>query len=405
MKTQKKRKAFSLSAYFVLFLLLTFFLLSSPAEGQEVVTKLKVVTEMANVRLKPDVGSIIIQQAPQGTILESTAKEGEWYLIKIKTEEGQIVSGYVHESVVTALEGPAQEREKTEIKKAPEKEVKKEPQKEKTEKKPLPKPAAAQLTPQPSKFRIEFSFFGGANYVSAEDLNNGAKGAADWRKAFLDQEQSGTVNLVHFSYIIGGELTFSLSSHLYIGLGADYFQAQQESAVKFLVGPVATETLTIRPKFQALPLRLFLTYQPFAFFYLKGGLEYYFAKCSYLYSFQGATALNQSGEAEAQNFGLIGAIGLERKLSSALSFFLELTGRYAKIKGFKGTHTEIDAAGTTSRQEGKLYYFYMRESPEGPLYPQLYVREKSPTGAEYEPREAVIDFSGLSLKAGFKIKF
>jgi hypothetical protein len=405
MKAPKKKKLFSPSAYFVLFLLPTFILLSFPAEAQEAVTKLKVVTEMANVRLKPDIGSIIIQQAPQGTILESIAKEGEWYLIKIKNEEGQIVSGYVHESVVIVLEGRAQEREKIETEKAPEREVKKEPQEEKKEKKPLPQPEATKAAPQPSKFRIEFCFSGGASYASAADLNNGAKGVADWRKAELDQEQLGTVSLAHFSYIIGGELTFSLSSHLYAGLGADYFQAQKESEVKFLVGPVITETLTIRPKFQALPLRIFLVYQPFSFFYMKGGLEYYFAKCSYLYNFQRAAPLNQSGEAKAQNFGLMGAMGLERKLSSALSFFLELTGRYAKIKGFKGTHTEIDAAGTTSRQEGKLYYFYRRESPEGPLYPQLYVREKSPTGAEYEPREAVMDFSGLSFKAGFKIKF
>jgi hypothetical protein len=405
MKAQKNRKNFLLPSYFVLFSLSIFFLVPSLTEGQEAVTKLKVVTEMANIRLKPDIGSIIIYQAPQETILESTAKEGEWYLIKIKTEEGQIVSGYVHESVVTVLEGPAQEKEKIEIKKAPEKEIKKELQKEKVEKKPLPKPEAAQPVAQPSKFRIELSFSGGVNYVWAGDLNNGAKGTADLRNAELYLQQQGTVDLVHFNYIIGGELSFSLPSHLYIGLGADYFQAQQESEVKFLDGPVIVETLTIKPKFQALPLRLFLAYQPFPFFYLKAGLEYYFAKCSYLYNFQRALPLYQSGEAKAQNFGLIGAMGLERKLSSPFSFFLELTGRYAKIRGFKGTHTDIDTTGTT-HQEGKLYYFLKATSSNGPSYPQLYIRQSLPTGfLESDAREAVIDFSGLSLKAGFKIKF
>mgnify|MGYP001035187124 CR=1 FL=1 len=407
MKEQKKQNAFSLSACSILLFLATIFLLSSPAEAQEAVMKLKVVTEMANIRLKPDIGSIIIHQAPQGTILESSAKEGEWYLIKIKTEEGQIVSGYVHESVVTVLEGPAQEKEKIEIKKVPETEVKKEAEKEKVEKKPVskPAPAPAPAAPQPSKFRIEFSFSGGANYVSAEDLNNGAKGAADWRNAELDQEKLGTVNPAHLSYILGGELAFSLSAHFYLGLGAEYFRGEKESVVKFLAGPVTTEILTVRPRFQALPLRLFLAYQPFPFFYLKGGLEYCFAKCSYLYNFQRAEFLNQEGEAKARSFGLVGTIGLERKLSSALSFLLEVTGRYAKIKGFKGTHSETDYTGAVSTQEGKLYYFYKRESPSGPSYPQLYVRDKLPTGAEYDPREAVIDLSSLSLKAGFKIKF
>lgn len=403
MKTPKKGKLLPLTAHFVLLLLPTFFLLSSMAEGQEAVTKLKVVTEMANIRLKPDIGSIIIQQAPQGTILESAAKEGEWYLIKIKTEEGQIVSGYVHESIVIVLEGPAQEREKIEIKKAPEKEAKKEPKRGKPEKKPLSKPAAAPSAPQPFKFRIEFSFSGGANYVSAEDLNDGATGAADLQEDKLPKEPQGTVQPAHLSYIIGGEIAFSLSSHLYLGLGADYFHGEKKSEVRFLDG--TTETLTVKPKFQALPLRLFLTYQPFPLFYLKGGIEYYFAKCFYLYDFQGATPWKHEGEAKAQRFGLIGAIGMERKLFSAFSYFLELTGRYAKIKGFKGTDTETDLARQDPTQ-GKLYYFLKSASLGGTPYPQLYVR-KDPTREYLEDkfREAVIDFSGLSLKAGFKIIF
>ena len=39
--------------------------------------KIKVVTEQANIRLEPDIGSAIIRQVSQGTILESTAKENE----------------------------------------------------------------------------------------------------------------------------------------------------------------------------------------------------------------------------------------------------------------------------------------------------------------------------------------
>ena len=48
------------------------FLFLSRAEGEEVLIKLKVVTEQANIRLKPAIGSIIIKQVPQGTTLEST---------------------------------------------------------------------------------------------------------------------------------------------------------------------------------------------------------------------------------------------------------------------------------------------------------------------------------------------
>ena len=91
------------------------FLFLARAEGEEVLIKLKVVTEQANIRLKPSIGSIIIKQVPQGTTLESTGKEGEWYLIKLKPDEEDRVSGYVHESMVIVLEGPPIEKEKKEI--------------------------------------------------------------------------------------------------------------------------------------------------------------------------------------------------------------------------------------------------------------------------------------------------
>ena len=401
MKILKKRKALFPSACLILFFLSAFFLFPSSAEAQEAAIKLKVVTEMANIRLKPDIGSIIIYQAPQDTILESSAKEGEWYLIKIKTEEGQTVSGYVHESVVMVLEGPAQKKETIEIKKVPEKEVKKQPETKRAEKKPPAKPTTARPTPQPYKFHIDFSLSGGASYASVKDLNDGAEGAADLQKDKLYKEQQGSAQAAHLGYIIGGEIAFSLSSHLCLGLGADYFQGENESEVRFLDG--TTDTLKMKPKFQALPLRFFVIYQPLPLFYLKGGIEYYFAKCSYLYDFQGTPALKQEGEAKAQSLGLIGAIELERKLSSLLSYFLEITGRYAKIKGFKGTHTETNQ---TVPLQGKLYYFFKRASSGGDLYPQLYIRKNATTQPlEDNFRDAVIDFSGLSLKAGFKIKF
>ena len=94
----KTRKAGSLLVVLSLLFL-------SSAEAQESIPKLKVVTEMANVRLKPDIGSVIIHQVPQGKIIETTGKQGEWFLVKIEIEEGQEASGYVHESTVIVVEG------------------------------------------------------------------------------------------------------------------------------------------------------------------------------------------------------------------------------------------------------------------------------------------------------------
>ncbi len=376
------------------------FILSPAAERQEAVTKLKVVTEMANIRLKPDIGSVIIYQVPQGTILESTAKEGEWYLVVITTEDGERVQGYVHESIVVVVERPVEAKKP--IRKVPEQEVLKGP--EKIQEKPIIQPISREPSHKPYRLRMEITLSGGGSSVSASDLNNGAVGVVDFHEDDTHWERDGEVSPAHLGYIFGGEISFSLSSRLFLGLAADYLHGERESLVEFQQG-LSTETLTVRPEFQALPLRAFVCYYPFLPVYLKGGVEYYFARGSYFYNFQGSDPRRQTGDAKARGLGLVGSLGLERKLSSAWSLLLEVTGRYARIDGFKGTHTEVDSTGTVT-EEGKLYYFEKSTGPDGTLYPQLYIREKLPTGyLEYNAREAVIDFSGVTVKTGFKLRF
>ena len=97
------------------FLLACSLLFLAAARGEEALRKLKVVTEQANIRLKPSIGSIIIKQVPQGTILESTAQQGDWFLIQLSPDELEQVTGYVHESMVIIIEGPPKEQEEPEI--------------------------------------------------------------------------------------------------------------------------------------------------------------------------------------------------------------------------------------------------------------------------------------------------
>ena len=375
------------------------FLFLARAEGEEVLIKLKVVTEQANIRLKPAIGSIIIKQVPQGTTLESTKKEGEWYLIKLKPDEEDRVSGYVHESMVIVLEGPPIEKEKKEIREELE-------EREKIEEIPLPQPVVP--TPparQPSKSLFELYFSLGGSYISGGDLNRGIQGLADYHSDLLADRGTGEVNATHLSYILGGELTFPLSSRFLLGLGADYFLRERESVVEFQEGP-STETLILRPKIQAFPLRLVISYYPFPSFYVKSGIEYYFAKYAYLYRSLRLGLWEQwQGEAEAQGFGFVAGFGYELRLSSVFSFIVEATGRYAKIKGFKGKDRFQDSTGLDRTEEGTLYIYNKGTSQEN-SYPNLFIRKDKPTEANvFDPRKAVINFSGFSLKTGFKIKF
>jgi len=402
----------------------------SVARGEEVLRKLKVVTEQANIRLKPSIGSIIIKQVPEGTILESTGQEGEWFLIKLTPDELEQVSGYVHESMVIIIEGPPKEQEEPEIiieeeviekpkeivkpKEEEQEEPEKPEEEEKIEEPPTKEPVITPpsqpvVTPpppsKPPKFLFDLVFSGGGSFISGGDLNDGSQGLADYRSYILAVQPQGQAKPAHLSYILGGELTLALSSHFSLGIGVDYFLGERQSLVEFPEGP-SSETLTTHPKMQAVPLRLAIYYYPVRNFYAKIGVEYYLAKCAYYYRFERAGSWEEwRGEATAQDFGILAGLGFEFELTPSFNFIIEATVRYARISGFKGRDRSKDSTGTDHIEEGTLYFYQVQTAGED-SYPLLFIREDTPTEANvFDPREAVINFSGLSLKTGFKIKF
>lgn len=380
----------------ILILLPLLFLLGMTTHAQEVILKLKVVTEQANIRLKPDIGSIIIQQVPKGTILESSGKEGDWYRIHIETEEPESSLGYVHQSLVIEISPPRTKEKEPE-------EVEEEPKEEPTKIRvfpPMPPPSL------PARHQLDLFLSGGIDFVNGGDLNTGAQGLADFTKDSLALEGKAKINPVRLSYIFGADLSFPLLNHFSLGLGADYFLGEEESRVDFQLNSSTTHRFITRPKIQALPLRIFLSFQPISFFYLKTGVEYYFAECVYLYRYEREEGWQEwQGESKAQDFGFLGGFGLEWKVLSPLSFFLEAVGRYARIIGFEGKNTYRDSDGSVTTEEGKLY-FYQGKGAGEKTYPLLFVRKNKPEGFDVsEAKEAIVDFSGISLKVGIKIRF
>jgi opacity protein-like surface antigen len=371
----------------------------SAAYGQETTTKLKVVTEQSNIRLKPDIGSIIIKQVSQGTLLESTGKQGEWYRLQLASGEGQRATGYVHESTVIVIGLPPQKKETKEI-------IKDRAIREKIEEEPPPLPIPKIPVPSPpSKSYFSVSFFGGGNYASGGELNEGARGLADFYRFNLSIQGEGEIEAAHLGYILGGECSFRLSDHFTVGIGIEYFQGKKESLVEFREDS-SIQTLTTLPEFKAVPLRLFISYYPVPYFYVKTGIEYYTATCTYLYQFHGEPLWQEwKGEAKAHGFGIMGGLGFEVKFFSVLNFILEATGRYSKINGFTGTGEYRDSAEDYTTEEGKLYFYKAKVSEEN-IFPFLFIKEKKPTDAGIvAPREAIIDFSGITFRAGIKINF
>lgn len=394
---------------FIFFLMALLLLKSTQsARGQEFDIKLRVVAEQANIRLEPDIASIIIRQLSQGTILESTGKEGEWYAVKLFPKEGTPISGYVHESLVVVIESPPAVTEK------PQKIQEEEKQKKEVEVEPLeqekpriaPPPGIEAKTSREKKPRhFDFTLFGGGNYTVGGDLNEGTLGLVDFYSGILGISAKGDLKPVHYGFSLGGEFSISLTSRLSLGFAIESFPSKKESLADFSQA-MQTYTVKTRPKLNAVPVGITLFYSFIPDLYIKGGFSYYFAKCSYFYQIQKEEQMQEwQGKATAQGLGLQGGLGFNRSITPHLSLVVELAGRYAKIDGFQGKDTFRDTSGQILTEEGTLYLIQAKTS-EQQSYPLLFIRESKPREAGVlEAREAQIDFSGVSLKIGLKIRF
>ncbi len=378
---------------------------SIPAFSQE--PKLKVVTEVANIRSQPDIGSSILYQAEKNSLLEYLDRSGEWFKIRFQPEEGEPLTGYVHESLVVELFPLPDEKEQKEDPRQetpPEKEI---PPKIKIippEEKPVePEKIPPAVKPSPPPYYL--SIKGGFHYTNSGDLNSGAAGLADFYQDRLNASDPLKPDPHHVNYMFGADISFPLNSWFYLGVGADYYSGKTGTEIPFRPQDNKIE-ITTRPGLKALPVHfaadVFLT----PALYLRAGIEYIFASCSYYYRFsQGDYWQEWKGEAEAQAPGLLAGVGFTQKLNQFLDIFIEATGRYAKISRFKGTDTYQDSTGLSNQEKGYLYLFQAQTAPEK-TFDLLFIRDRKPSEAGVlNPQRATVDFSGVSIVFGLKFRF
>ena len=390
-----KNKARPIGCLMVLLLLA-----GSPILGAAPI-KLKVTAELANIRLKPSISSVIIRQIAQGEILEAVRKEGEWYLVKIEPDEGGNASGYVHESLVLPLEEIPKMDQRTQVA---------EPVAKKEDERPRRTEAAVRETPaapsgEGAASAWSFTISAGGNYAVGGDLNKGAQGLADYLGAQLTDASETTVAPAHMSFMFGGEAAIPLSSWLQIAFGADYYSSSKNSLVSYVPSETAP-TFAAKPQFRAIPISFALKIYPVESFYLKLGVAFFIANCGYYYRYESDLYWQEwKGDAKAQGFGYFGGLGYDWAVSESISLVFEALGQYAPIKGFRGTGTYQDSTiEEPLSEDGKLWAYDASEKSKS-TFPLLQIRGQRPTEAYVEnAREATIDFSGLSLRLGVKIK-
>ncbi len=378
---------------------------SGPAASQDL--KLKVVTEIANIRSQPDIGSSILYQAEMNSLLDYLDQTGDWFKIRLQTEGKEPLTGYVHKSLVIELfPVPPEAKQKQEERKEPLLEKEKPPKIESIT--PEEKPDHTEKVPPAVKAKqapYYLSFKGGFHYSHSGDLNTGASGLADFYQDQMNASNPIQPDPHHVNYMFGADISFPLSPRFYLGIGGDYYSGKTGTEIAF--GPQNNPVhLTARPGLKAVPVRFTADFFLIPSLYFRAGVEYYFAACSYYYRFsRGEFWQEWRGQAEAQATGLLAGLGFTRNLNQFLDIFVEASGRYAKIGGFKGTDTYQDSTGISSEENGYLYIYQAQSGPEK-AFDLLFIRDRKPSEARViNPERAVVDFSGISVVFGLKLRF
>jgi len=260
--------------------------------------------------------------------------------------------------------------------------------------------------------RFGIKLTGGINYLEVGDPNASLKGFADFLKdqaSLGSATPEGEFKKIHFGLDLEGDVIVYLTPRFGISFGSGYiFGMKGKDVNKIIVGG---QTFTEEVKVSAIPVKLgvyyFLPLSSRARFFLNGGIGYYFSKWSEAYRNEWSGGwFTIDREAKASGIGFHGGVGFELNLVSNISLVFEGQGRYAKIGGFEGDkESRAFIPGWESSTEGSLYYFEWLPWTDN-WYPMVDISGEEPSGDRIRNvREAEVDFSGFTFRAGIKINF
>jgi len=264
-----------------------------------------------------------------------------------------------------------------------------------------------------SKFSLRLQ--GGWAYLSAGDVNPGTQAFFNHYEALWPASTDG-YRAVHKGYEFGGDVIFELTPRLGVGIGGGYLQISRASSMLLydpeLISPYAS--VAAEPRMNAVPVRMsvYLTV-PLSTkfnFHADVGASYYFRahysdECRRIIwtmdEPSSVTYINNHVEKKGIPIGFQGGVGIEYELHHNFFVYLDARGRYARFRGLKGTSVlEID--DETFSEQGILYYESVPMLLGSPRL--IMVQSDPPDGPGGEPRQAVVDFSGVSLQFGIRIR-
>ena len=260
--------------------------------------------------------------------------------------------------------------------------------------------------------------YGGFSQAEAGDVNEGLDGYYEMCKLYSALgigTTTGGYTPLRAGYNFGADLVFQITPQIGIGIGAGYIRFSQSSLMTWSRDSEDIE-ISGTPTLSAVPIRLglFLTlplgkklnltvdFGAAAFAALKLDAQ---LRIEHLDGEWGERSLSARGSAPLDNIGYHGSLGFEFMVSPKVGFFVEVLGRYARLKNFE-TATELDRHidGQSETSEGRIYlgtYKFM-----GKDWSQFRVAGTPPVSVppDIVYTEPKIDLSGFSFQAGFRIR-
>lgn len=281
---------------------------------------------------------------------------------------------------------------------------------------------------QGERLSLKLSF--GPHFIGKGDINNSIESLNSlWTeyKGTFGGNLSGQFKTLRYKPSIEGELRINLISGLALNLAMSYFSDKKEGTVNYQQPGVQEVSHYLLNEVKALPIKLGLSYTyplPYEFdISLSLGRHIIFVQYSTQENYENPFKAGgkdftywskEDYKFRSESLGYYISIEGEYNIAEFLALGIELEKVWSKVDGFKGPYTfeEFKSWLKPDKQkhieEGKasLYYYETNNNPLNQYYIELKGEKERPDELNTKNlRQGELNFSGFSLKIGFRFRF
>jgi hypothetical protein len=270
---------------------------------------------------------------------------------------------------------------------------------------------------------FSFKVGGGIGQLRSRDLNAYGEGYEnhfdDIATSWIGSKEGEFNNLNTLGGEVGFDVLFNFTENFAIGFGFGSFPRKPQSDLSIHEEDVISFKAILDPRISNSSLTASLYYfYPFTSnlrVYINPGAGLYLSKTvlntNSEYDEIGVLSYSETVELSTNDLaiGFQGGLGVEMTVGGYMGVFIEASGRYAKLKSYRGklkyTFLSTEGAIVANTTSGNLWYFEKYNSSLANWYSQIQVSEESPSGSDIRNARAfTVDLSGFSIRIGIRLK-